>query len=204
MIIEYWYRTIFAGKNSIQFVSAIVTQYGKECDIFDRSLSHEALSIEDDGSTLAANRYISSRFSGFGTIIARPGRKYHWKLKIVQKSGYNNHLDNNFGVIEATKCAESNNYYWWSSYGQSNYGYSYYSDGDKYPGPERYGEGHQVGDIIDVCLNLKDKNPYLEFAKNDKQFGKAFDLKEDTEYRLGVSLYTTHSCITLISFDVDY
>ena len=80
----------------------------------------------------------------------------------------------NIGVIEIGAYINPQNVGWYVK----KWGYSYYaSSGNFWNGePKTYGDDHGQGDIIDVWLDLKDKYE-LSFAKNDKKYGKAADMK---------------------------
>ena len=55
--------------------------------------------------------------------------------------------------------------------------------------------------MIDVWLDLKDKYE-LSFAKNDNAFGKAFNMKQSTDYKLAIGMYGSVTTVEILSFDV--
>ena len=72
---------------------------------------------------------------------------------------------------------------WWNQ----DHGYSYWSeDGSIFHNDEDrdYGEQLDQDDIVDIWLDLKDGKRELSYARNNQHFGKAFDVKEATEYKL--------------------
>ena len=93
----------------------------------------------------------------FGTVIAKMGHLYHWKLKVIEMK------DEclNFGIIEANKCEEclKTGTPWYLR----SYGYSYFGgNGNIYHraktnGSWPYGDKYGVDDIIDIWLDLRDK-----------------------------------------------
>ena len=55
------------------------------------------------------------------------------------------------------------------------------------------------GDIIDMWLDLNDKE--LKYCINDKDYGKAFDEMEQTDYRAAVAVYRSGEEVELVKYD---
>ena len=187
LIIAYWFRILISESIGIDNISSIISNFAEEYEHFESSLVHEEIMIEDEGETLLNKPEIShSRRSAFGSIIAKPGNKYHWKVHVV--SGCSSI---NIGVIEADEAHKNVDKYWWNQ----GYGYSYFQVGLLFNGyldendDPSYGGYISDDDIIDVWLDLKD-HYQLSFAKNDENYGKAFDMKQNMDYRFSVGFAT--------------
>ena len=109
------------------------------------------------------------------------------------------------GIIAADKCItnKTTNY---KNCWNKDHGYSYWCiSGQLYHrsvnGAKDYGDPYDEGDIIDIWLDLRDDKRELSYAKNDKTYGKAYDVKESTEYRLCVTVYGKKCKIELLSFE---
>lgn len=195
MIVQHWFRKLIASAITIQDILKIILAYSNIFDMFDKSTSHELIKIEKDGTLIDGN--LGRKSTAFGTMTASPGVKYHWQLNIIKSgSGTDNRI--NIGIVEADMC--NNKDTWWFA----KYGYSYYSPNGKiftYGVQKHYGDTFGKGDIIDVWLDLQDSNTTLSYSKNDKDFGKAFDVTPSKEYKLAVSIYGT-SQIELLSFEM--
>ena len=210
LLIDYWFRILLCVTFSIDDISKIISQFAEEHEEFDASLTHPRINIADDNQTISikisqtdsGQRFY--RFSAFGAIVAVPGRKYHWKLQTKKKYlKFGNIL---IGVIEAEQCKDTQLGSWWGE----KFGYVYGPRGILYNGSSKifgYGNGkkYATGDCFDIWLDLKDGNS-LSFGKNDGNFGKAFDMRPDTNYRLGVGMrgYNFECELSIVSFEVDY
>lgn len=111
---------------------------------------------------------------------ANPGYIYRWEMSILRvTSGSLLHI----GIIEASKVPTDK--LWWGT----AYGYSIFQDGDICHngsfGP--YAPEFETNDIVKMCLDLKDKYE-LSFNVKGKDCGTAFDVKQDTTYKLGVAM----------------
>ena len=114
-------------------------------------------------------------------FTATPNNKYHWRVKIV-----NDKTSTNIGIIEALQYSENKRSGWW----WCTFGFSLFHNGKLYSsgGVREYGASvYRKGDVVDIWLDLKD-NFDLSFGKNGEEYGKAFDVKQDTDYKLAVSL----------------
>ena len=198
LIIECWFRKLIELELSIEDIAKIIIEFADEYEQFDPEKTSKDLKLENDNldvylPTIAS--LLTAR--SFGLLDATPGRKYHWKIKILDE------MSGNIGIIEADKYisfSKGTDGWWYYPYG-----YAYYSGKDLYNDYENttyivYGEEYDVDDIIDVWLDLKD-NYDLSFGKNEKKFGKAFDLKKDTTYKLAIGLYS--GGVRLMSFEIN-
>ena len=80
LIFEYWLRVLIGSDITIQDISQIASDFGDKYEIFDKTLSHQDMIIEND--TLAfIESEIYGEFSVFGAIEAESGNMYHWKIK---------------------------------------------------------------------------------------------------------------------------
>ena len=202
LIIEYWFRISLKGYKSysIENISNVIINFAIEFETFDPSLIHSLLTLNDNKSIVSLVRGNGWANSAFGTTLAISGRKYHWKIKILTDTE-----DINIGIIEATELNDDPRFdnYWWCK----QYGYTYYAnDGTKWNNSDDCEYGDKYGgkdDIIHVYLDLKD-NITLSFAKNEKKFGKAFDLIDGIDYKLGVSLLESGAKVELLALSVTY
>ena len=210
MIIDYWYRKVLSSSSfSIDDIAKIMIEFSEEYDKFDAKIvdfnvKHGTLDLENDDQTIShynvGNDWESYSMTGYGIVEAIAGRKYHWKLQIIDKT-----IDANIGIIDAklqngktgkdiTECI------WW----EEDDGFSYYSiTGDLWHENEvnTYGVGLDKDDIIEIWLDLKENNE-LRYTVNDKDYGTAAKVKSDITYKLAVGLWTGK--ITLLSFDTIY
>ena len=203
LIFEYWFRIIIGSDISIQDISNITLKFGEKYEMFDSSLSHKSIEIQNDGQLLFLSASLCKKISGFGTVTAKSGYRYHWKLKLFG----DNVQYINIGIIEADKCSANTSNSWWIT----EYGYSYWSgDGEIYHdwsqqgifrNHKHYGKSYGKDDIIDIWLDLKDENQ-LSFAKNDETFGKAADLKQSVDFRLAVAIWFANCKIQILSFEM--
>ena len=118
LIFEYWFRVLIAEDISIGVISKIAAEFAHEYEMFIESLSCGNVSIEKDGKVLTANR--TTHCQAFGVAIAIPGRKYNWRIKIIELSKCLN-----LGVIKSdtdVSKASNNNPFW-----VEKAGYAYYS-----------------------------------------------------------------------------
>ena len=204
IIVEYWFRVLIGSDISIDDILKIALRFAKEYEKFSYHplLSEEALMIEDDGRIVRKTTFNFQECNTFGTVTAKQSHLYHWKIKVMEMQ--DNFL--NIGVVEANKCEQclsTNNAWYFESFG-----YSYYAgDGKIYHKKKlrscwSYGDKYGVDDIIDIWLDLRDNKNQLSFAKNEKKFGKAADVKDSTDYKLAISMYARQKKIELMLFEM--
>ena len=116
IVVAYWFRKLISADISIQDILSIVLKFSEVYEEFDKSLSHKSIKIEDDGMSFSKKDY--GDHTAFGIVVARTGKKYHWKLKVIECED-----DINIGIVDKDKCKENDTGGWW----QTNYGYSYWS-----------------------------------------------------------------------------
>ena len=186
MIVEYWFRVIIGSDISIENIVGIALKFAKDYEQFHADLSHTQLKIENEGRVVVNETYSYSQHNAFGIMTAKPGNVYHWKIKIVESTSNNI----NIGIIEADKYAEylQDKTSWWS---QSD-GYSYWATNGRFyhesSTGKPYGENYRVNDIVHVYLDLSDGVNELSFGKNEKRFGKAANVKDSTNHKLGIAM----------------
>ena len=152
-------------------ISSVIIAFAKEYEKFDSTLSHHAFLLYNELKSLTLTDPQKSGLSAFGKVIAVPGRKYHWKLKILTSADRMS-----IGVVEDklidTANANNNDSLW-----LHQNGYSYRTDGYKYGKSHigKYSNGYgNEGDIIDVYLDLRFDDVYLSFGKNGIKYGNAY------------------------------
>ena len=134
LISEYWFRTLINiddKKVSIKNISALIAAFGASFEHFDKSIETWSFQIVNDDlkvERIPEVEYSPSRRNQahFGIIAAKPGAKYHWKLKCNN----NNYEDVWIGVVEADKAnVDYTNFiknkgvsYLWYSGGYYHYG----------------------------------------------------------------------------------
>ena len=200
---HYWFRVLIGSDLSMDNIFKIALKFATEYEkfVFNEELSNPALSVEEDGRVVRKVENNSKDCGTFGTVVAKPGHSYHWQIKVIEITG--NHL--NIGIVEAKEYEQclKNDTYWYNR----DYGYSYWAgDGKLYHangGGEDYGDPYEAGDIIDLWLDLNKNVNELSFAKNNKKYGKAANVKESTEYKLGIAMYGDPKKIELLSFEMD-
>ena len=197
LIVEYWYRTLLSISLSIDDITKIIVEFGEEFERFEETLRSKKVKIKDNGKLISQTKDEYHCHNAFGLFNATPGSKYHWKVQI--KPGLFT-FKANIGIIEANKCEESLPDLIWCCIGR---GYAYYShDGnifhDTFLG-KKYGETYTDNDVIDIRLDLKD-DYMVSWGKNGKDYGKGFDVKKETEYKLAVGMY--YGKVKLISLDI--
>lgn len=119
----------------------------------------------------------------FGIINAVPGGIYYWKIKIID---YNNLSRLYIGVIQADKVSSKPPpFLWWGR----PYGYALFQDGDFCHNGDffPYSMEFETNHIIEMCLDLKD-NYALSYIVQGVDYGKAYSVKADTTYKLGISM----------------
>ena len=195
IIVAHWFRKLISADISIQDMLRIIVKFSEVYEEFDKSLSHKSIKIEDDGMSLSKNDYGDR--TAFGIVVARTGKTYHWKLKVIESGD----TDINIGIADKDKCKENDTGGWW----YTKYGYSYWSyDGYIYHSNQdlEYGEEFGTGDIIDMWLDLKDNKRELSFAKNEIKFGKAFDVKHSTDFKFALTMSGAPYKIELMCFEM--
>ena len=193
IIVEYWCRML--NTYTIKDIIEVIKDYSKAFELFEKILCDQVLTFNQERTIMARNKDDGARNgwkNGFGSIIAKPGNCYEWKIEIIEhKEDSSKPGDIFIGIIEADKCDKdyffSNQFFY-----QKNYTIAYLSDtGHYYTGKDINTIGNApygVGDIIGVHLDLKQN--ILYFSKNEK---KHDDIKgmieQNTEYRLIVSFF---------------
>ena len=199
MIVENWYRESLLKNDSIKDITQIIIKFSNEYDIFDRTISCNFAKINaSDNITEFPDNYElenDDTASAYGELTARPGRKYQWRLKLLSDG------DANIGIIRAHDTNRRYSQYWW----ERRYGYSYFTDGTistKDYVKSNYGPYLKTDDIIEICLDLKEKYS-LSYIVNGLDYGQAFTVEHPINYKLAVSLYNNQQGkIQLISFIV--
>lgn len=209
-IIKGWIRNkeqILKLRNVPDMVKALCILYYAELEKIDKDLFCKSLKIVDNYKSVKKPYLFNNTYqypvygSAFGSNVAIKGKIYHWRLRIGDSN--TRFWLMNIGIIEADKAKENleeMNTWWYT-----NYGYSYFNGGRILHGEigkfsKKYNT-YKSGDIIDVWLDLKDKNT-LSYARNDEYYGVAFMIPDDKEYRLALSLNTGE--ITIDEFQVFY
>lgn len=183
----------------------ITLKFAKEYDQFAYTeMSDKSLIFEEEGCVVIKTASNMSVCSIFGTQITRFGNLYHWRVKVIEGNGKD--LDMNIGVIDASQCVKSLQKKW--AWFLKDYGYSYWSkDGKFYQESTSifgkiYGESYAANDIIDVWLDLRDGINELSFSKNNKNFGKAVNVKDSVDYSLAITMRGDQKKIELVSFEM--
>lgn len=193
IIIEYWCRTL--NKYIITDIVELIKDYSKVFESFDKLLSDTILTFNEDRTIMSRKKDDGDQSgwkNGFGTVIAKPGRCYEWKIDIIEhKSDIRETGDIFIGIIEADKCDEDHSYKNLFFF-HHNYAIAYLSDsGHYYTGKDIVkfkDDPYGVGDIIGIHLDLK--NNILYFSKNETKFGHIDGMiEQNAEYRLIVSFF---------------
>ena len=103
-------------------IAKITVDFSDEFEMFDASISHEALKVMIKGQRVSKLGYheIWMSIHGFGNFIATGGRLYHWTIKTINGSWSDGQL--NIGITEADEWKESlKNQNWWKGFGYSYY-----------------------------------------------------------------------------------
>ena len=95
-----------------EYVINIVNDFATEFEIFDKALTSEKLTLNDECNIITNTADWSYGLTGFGANIATKGKKYHWRVKIDK---YENGDDPrmNIGIIEAHKAKNYLSTGWW-------------------------------------------------------------------------------------------
>ena len=196
MIIEYWFRVLIGTDITIGDIAKIMVEFANEIEAFVESFCHENVIIEDNGQLIYKKEGYNNECNAFGKIIATPNRMYHWKLKVIECK--DDQL--NIGVIQEDKAKAFLAAYWWFEV----FGFSYFAGNGKLYNEmaKQYGDTYEEGDIIDVWLDLKENKNEISFAKNNKKFGKAANVRESTDYRLAVGMWAGSKKIEILSFKI--
>ena len=200
LVIEYWFRILIGECITIDDISNIINDFGNVYDKFDPDSSSNSVTFENNDSMITFHQTTNSDTCNvFGTEVAKPGKMYHWKLKLGELG--EKYL--NVGIIEADKCeVEQDSADWWNN----AYGFAYYLvDGDIWNNGEfiNYGEQCEMGDIIVIYLDLRDNKYELSFARNDKKFGKAANMRHATEYKLVTGgSFTSTKKVEILMFEI--
>eukprot|EP01084_Bolivina_argentea_P255466 429691_1 len=200
LIANNWFRKCMPEKqiDNTPFAQ-IIAYFAKEIEIFDVSFANECdYKIGNNG--LILNGYKSCdnerKFGNFGTIIAKIGNKYHWKLKLV-KGAWNMFI----GIVESDKvCVNTYKLY------EKGVGYLWYGGGTLYYNQTSQTMGNEMilyhPCTIDIWLDFKDKYE-VYFGRNDFICKVKCKLKLDKEYKLAV-LTCNPTQLEIISFNMEY
>ena len=199
-ITDYWFRSLMkhCSHISIQNLSKIIVEYGAICEKFDESFIDNSIILKQGGLSLIKPSSAYNGYTGFGSITAVFGQKYHWRIKLTECDDID--PDVHIGIIAADKC-KANDDNWWNT----DYGYSYWSDdGMIYHNnnDKQYGDNYGKHDIIDIFLDLQNNKKELSFAKNNQNYGKAHDVKESMEYKLVITIYGNSYKVELMTFEL--
>ena len=213
MIIEYWFRILCASSFSIGDIMKIIMAFGDEYETLDPTVSHKDFIIDDEKNIfIMKDHEVGGTRTGYGTIVANPGRIYHWKLRINKMvSEHTSYQRVNIGVIEASLATrKTQSTFWFTSNGYSYYNHS----GDVYSGSfskdggsggysrersKRYGDKYGENDVIDMWLDLKD-NMTISWEKNGKKYDKIIKVKSDIEYKFALGTFPAE--IELLLFEI--
>ena len=83
LIIAYWFSALIDSVFDFSNISKIILKFGEEFEVFEPSLTHEKLTVDDEGKEIS-NLTTTLRLSAIGANIAKPGYKYHWKVVILR------------------------------------------------------------------------------------------------------------------------
>ena len=196
LMIAYWFRILLSPILSIHDILPIIIQFADQFEEFDVVLTHRELNIDIENKRISSRSHSHERKSAFGKILILPGRKYHWRIKIIQADDCTVYV----GILQANKCKNSLNRYWWTY----QYGYSY-CNGGVFSNKRLCvvcGESFGTGDVIDIWLDYKESNT-LSFGKNYKRFDETFDVEPNIKYKFGVSI--SKICeIEIVHFEIEY
>lgn len=191
LIIEYWFRTLCNLSLSIVNIISIIAEYAKEYETIDLSISYKGFSYNED-TCIISMEYLKEdedeleAQTGFGTVVATAGRKYHWTLKLI---GDGPGWQYNIGVLDEETAIDIEKSRFREGFWFTKAGYSYYGgtgkvyNGDIERNCVEYGETYKGGDVIDLWLDLKDTNNAVYWGKNGKQYDKKVNVKSNTDYR---------------------
>ena len=197
LVIEYWFRVLIDDCITIDDISNIINDFGNIQDKFDPELSSDLVTIENDGTAITLGEESGWNIhNAFGTEVAKPGKMYHWKFKLLELG--EKYL--NIGIIEADKCNKDTTD-WWNHI----FGFAYYIGSGNFwngNGGMPYGEECEKNDIIDIWLDLRDNKNELSFQRNDTKFGKAADLKDATDYKLVIGAFRSKKKVEILMFDI--
>ena len=180
IIVEYWLRVLLSSPFSHNDIVKVMLEFSDEFEYFDPSISSHVIKYSHDKRTIGLKREpLVCGESAFGAINAKPGGEYYWELKLLK-----NCLFVNIGIVEADKLLPNQGY--WSN------GIKLYHSGEiKYysKGEIKYGDKVTKGDIIEICLDLKEKYS-LSYSVNSKDLGQIpYDVKKNKTYKLAIGFY---------------
>ena len=205
LIFDNWFGTLIARDINAVDIKSICLNYAKEYEMFISSLTYGAPEIQNNGRIIYCDG--NDPCAAYGYFTAKPGYIYHWRMKVILSGDQ----EVNIGILNAKNHIimdkiENNYYYDEDDKGpwNENDGWSYYSNtgtlwnGGKY---KEYGDPYDDNDIIDMWLDLRDKYQ-ISFAKNNKHFGKAANVPQNTQYKFGISVDCEEAKIEIISFEI--
>ena len=192
MIIEYWFRQFIvnAAVISLNDITEKMVQFGNEYEYFDPLISSKRIEFIDDNLTL--QKQAGGVCSAYGFINATPAKLYRWKLELLEDC-----YSANIGIIEVNSLAKND--------GVWDNGIRFYQGGSVHSyrtTDMKYSKSVQKGDIIEMCLDLKDKYT-LSYIINNKNFGVTpSGPKRKTQYKLAIGFYQKGK-VRLVSWDIN-
>ena len=163
--------------------------------------------IEQDGLRVKAEKIDNNKadwFTAIGTYVAEKGAIYTWTCKLIKGDGFCVGLLSNDMV--------QNHYeYWWSqSYSQGVALFSSLkenSDTEKgyfYGHGFDYGQNYSEGDVITVCLDLKQNK--ISYGRNETQFKAVpgHHITKERDYRLAISVNDKNTIIEIVSLNIEH
>ena len=209
LISEYWFRTFAKSKLfetvSISDITKIIALFGGEDEEFDKEfLFDPAFEIINNGKRvqmkIPQQKPQYEKTCHYGHIIAKPGRKYHWKLKKM-KGIWNMGI----GIIRADKIKrDGDEIYLYDIEEEDSVGAVWFGGGTFYCCKDLVSSNDMImyGNAeMDIWLDLMNDFD-IEFANNGKKYGKKGKMKADTEYRLIV--ITRSQTVDIVEFDITY
>ena len=213
IIIEHWFR-IAVNDEFVTDLVLIMVEFAKFFERFDAKATHNRLIIENEGLSVKSNKSTFtteekySWFTAIGTFIAKPGGIYTWKCKLVK--GKNICI----GILPNDYAKSHSEFWWWGIH--EHQGYALYTKeiGNKNtgkaqfdPGRIKYAEQYLEGDIITICLDLKQYQ--ISFGRNDIDYGAVpvvDGLKREKDYRFAVAFYGSNvpNVVEILSLDERY
>ena len=197
LIFEYWFRVLIGKDISIEAIVKIAVEFAAEYERFLSSLTYGDVSIENDGKVLISS--MQTDCQAFGSAIASAGRKYHWKIKIID-SGFKSL---NIGVIKSevdVSLIGTEGGFW-----QNDDGCSYYAAGMLYQGGrciELYAPPYGNDDVIDIWLDMRDENKHELLFLNQGQYTSSVQMSADYDYRFAMYIHKHYSQIEVMNFEI--
>ena len=196
LIIEYWFRESVSSDISINNIVQMITAFLQIYEQFFEYKCHGGnnITITNDGQLLICNYEYG--YKAIGTVITKAGCNYHWALKLVEMK-----YDMYIGIRDNNATRDGYTYAWWS-FGalRQRIAGEYKGKYADMKGKYSNNKGYRKDDTVHIWLNLSNDKREILFGRNDKHFGKAFDVKS-TEYRLAILIYG-NAKIEIVAFEV--